>query len=140
MTIEKNKDLLRRYVEEVLNKRNVDAVDKFFAAGCVDHTAPPGTPLGIIGIKQLLAATLEAFSNMHVTIEDMIGEGDKIVSRFVGRGAHTTEFMGVAPTGKELTIMQINIDYIANGKIVEHWGLADQIALMQQLGVSPLTE
>ncbi len=140
MSIEKNKALLRRYVEEILNKRNVDAVHKFFATNCVDHTAPPGTPPGISGIKQLLAATLEAFSNLHVTIEDMIAEEDKVVSRLKGRGTHTTEFMGVAPTGKELNIMQINIDYIARGKIVEHWGLADQMALMQQLGVAPSTE
>ncbi len=139
MSIEKNKVLLRRYVEEVLNKRNVDAVHKFFAINCVDHTAPLGTPPGISGIKQLLAATLEAFSNLHVTIEDMIAEGDKVVSRFKGRGTHTTEFMGVAPTGKELTMMQVNIDYITEGKIVEHWGFADQIALMQQLGVAAST-
>ncbi len=139
MSVEKNKALLRRYVEEVLNKGNVDAVNKFFATNCVDHTAPPGTPPGASGIKQLLTVTLEALSNLHVTIEDMIAEGDKVVSRITGRGAHTTKFMGVAPTGKELTIMQISIDRIAGGKIVEHWGLADQMALMQQLGVVPST-
>ena len=139
MSIEKNKALLRRYVEEVLNKRNIDAVSKFFAANCVDHTAPLGTPPGISGIRQLLAATLEAFSDLYVTIEDMIAEEDKVVSRFKGRGTHTTEFMGVAPTGRKLTMMQINIDYIARGKIVEHWGLADQMALMQQLRVAPST-
>jgi len=139
MSVEENKALLRRYVEEVLNKGNVDAVDKFFAANCVDHTAPPGTPLGVDGIKQLLTATLAAFSNLHVTIEDMIAEEDKVVSRMTGRGTHTTKFMGVAPTGIELTIMQISIDCIAEGKIVEHWGLADQMALMQQLGDVPST-
>lgn len=139
MSVEENKALLRRYVEEVLNKGNVDAVDKFFAANCVDHTAPPGTPPGVDGIKQLLTATLAAFSNLHVTIEDMIAEEDKVVSQMTGRGTHTTKFMGVAPTGRELTIMQISIDRIAEGKIVEHWGLADQMALMQQLEVVPST-
>ncbi len=140
MSVEKSKVLLRRYVEEVLNKGNIDAVAKFFAANCVDHTAPPGTPPGVSGIKQLLTATLAAFSNLRVTIEDMIAEGDKVVSRFTGRGTHATSFMGVPPTGRELTIMQINIDRIAGGKIVEHWGLADQMTLMQQLGVVPSTE
>ncbi len=139
MSVEENKALLRRYVEEVLNKGNIDAVDKFFAADCVDHTAPPGTPPGVDGIKQLLTATLAAFSNLYVTIEDMIAEEDKVVSRMTGLGTHTTKFMGVAPTGRELTIMQISIDRIAEGKIVEHWGLADQMALMQQLGVVPST-
>lgn len=140
MSVEKNKALLRCYVEEVLNKRNVNAVDKSFATNCVDHTAPSGTPPGINGIKQLLAATLEAFPNLHVTIEDIIAERDKVVSRFTGRGTHRTKFLGVAPTGRELTLMQINIDRIAGGKIVEHWGLDDQMELMQQLGVVPSTE
>lgn len=139
MTVEEKKALLRRYVEGVLNKRNVDAVDKFFAANCVDHTAPPGAPPGVSGIKQLLTATLAASSDFHVTIEELIGEGDKIVSRFVGRATHTSEFLGVAPTGRELTIMQIGIDRVAGGKIVEHWGVADQMALMRQLGVVPST-
>lgn len=137
MPVEENKVLLRRYIEEVLNQGNVDAVDKFFAADCVDHTAPPGTPPGAHGIKQLLAARLTAFSNIHATIEDIIAEEDKVVSRFTARGTHTGEFLGIAPTGKEVSLMQISIDRVAGGKIVEHWGLADQMALMQQLGFVP---
>ncbi len=135
MSVEENKALLRRYVEKVLNEGNLNAIDEFFAVDCVDHTAPSGTSPGVNGIKQLLMVTFEAISNFCVTIEDMIAEGDKVVSLFKGRGTHTGEFMGIAPTGREITVMQISIDRIAGGKIVEHWGLADQMALMQQLGV-----
>lgn len=137
MSVEENKVLLRRYIEEVLNQGNVDALDRFFAADCVDHTAPPGTPPGVGGIKQLLSMTLAAFSNISVTIEDMIAEENKVVTRFTARGTHTGEFMGIAPTGKEVNLTQICIDRVASGKIVEHWGLADQMSLLQQLGGMP---
>lgn len=139
MSAEENKVLLRRYIEEVLNQGNIDSVDKFFAADCVDHTAPPGTAPGATGIRQLLTATLAAFSNIHATIEDIIAEENKVVTRFTARGTHTGEFLGIAPTGKEVSLMQISIDRVSGGKIVEHWGLADQIALMQQLGFAPST-
>ncbi len=139
MSGEENKVLLRRYIEEVLNQGNIDAVDKFFAADCVDHTAPPGTAPGANGIRQLLTVTLAAFSNIHATIEDIIAEENKVVTRFTARGTHTGEFLGIAPTGKEVSLMQISIDRISGGKIVEHWGLADQMALMQQLGFAPST-
>jgi len=138
MSLEENKTLLRSYMEEVLNKGNLNAVDRYYAPNCIDHTAPPGTPPGVDGIKQLLTVTLSAFSDIQVTIEDIVAEDDKIVSRFTIQGTHTGEFMGIAPTGREITVMQISIDRIADGKIVEHWGLADQMALMQQLGVGPL--
>lgn len=139
MSAEENKVLLRRYIEEVLNQGNIDSVDKFFAADCVDHTAPPGTAPGATGIRQLLTATLAAFSNIHATIEDIIAEENKVVTRFTARGTHTGEFLGIAPTGKEVSLMQISIDRVSGGKIVEHWGVADQTALMQQLGFVPST-
>ncbi len=138
MSLEENKTLLRSYMEEVLNKGNLNAVDRYYASNCIDHSAPPGTPPGVDGIKQLLTVTLSAFSNIQVTIEDIVAEDDKMVSRFTFRGTHTGEFMGIAPTGREVTVMQISIDRIADGKIVEHWGLVDQLSLLQQLGVGPL--
>jgi len=126
-------------MEEVIIKGNLDAVDKYFAPDCIDHTAPLGTAPGAGGIKQLLTVTLAAFSNIQVTTEDIIAEEDKVVSRVTFRGTHTGEFMGIAPNKREVTVMQISIDRIADGKIVEHWGLADQLSLMHQLGVGPST-
>jgi predicted ester cyclase len=105
MSLEENKTLLRSYIEEVLNKGNLNAVDRYYAPNCIDHSAPPGTPSGVDGIKQLLTVTLSAFSDIQVTIEDIVAEDDKIVSRFTIRGTHTGEFMGIAPTGREITVM-----------------------------------
>lgn len=137
MSVEEHKVLLRRYVDEVLNQGTVDALDQFFAADCVDHTAPPGTPLGVGGIKQLLSMTFAAFSNVSVTIDKLIAEENKVVTMFIVRGTYTGEFKGITTTGKEVNLMQISIDRIASGKIVEHWGLVDQMALIQQLGAVP---
>lgn len=71
----------------------------------------------------------------RVIIEDLIAEGDKVVFRFTASGTHQGEFMGIPPTEKRVTIMEIRIYRIIGGKIVECWGLFDQMGLMQQLGV-----
>jgi predicted ester cyclase len=71
----------------------------------------------------------------RVIIEDLIAEGDKVVCRFTASGTHQGEFMGIPPTEKRVTIMKIHIYRIIGGKIVECWGLFDQMGLMQQLGV-----
>ncbi len=71
----------------------------------------------------------------RVIIEDLIAEGDKVVCRFTASGIHQGEFMGIPPTEKRVTIMEIRIYRIIGGKIVECWGLFDQMGLMQQLGV-----
>ena len=129
-----NKDLVRAYVETVLNHGDLNALADFFAADCIDHTAPGGALLGRAGIGALLAATLAAFSDVRVTIEDLVAEGDTVASRLTLKGRHTGEFMGMAATGAEINTLQISIDRIADGRIVEHWGLTDQSALLQQLG------
>ena len=81
---------------------------------------------------------LKAFPDLHLTVEDMIAEGDKVVTRFTSRGTQTGAFMGIPPTGKQVTVSSIVIARIADGKIVEEWGLDDQMGMLQQLGVIPV--
>ena len=137
MSVEENKALLHRCMEEVLNKGNLDTLDQFYATDQIDHHAFPGISPGIEGMRQTYAIIHSAFANIHVTIDDMIAEGDKIVARFTATGIHKGEFMGIPPTGKEFSIMEIRIYRITDGKIVEQWGLLDESSLMQQLGVTP---
>ncbi len=139
MSVEENKALLHRYVEEVHNKGNLDALDQFYAADFVDHNAFPGIPPGIEGMRQTYTMIHSALTNIHIAINDMVAEEDKIVIRFTASGIHKGEFMGIPPTGKEFSIMEIRIYRIASGKIVEHWGLIDETSLMQQLGITPPT-
>jgi len=138
MSVEENKAILRRMYEEIHNKGNLAAADEFVASEFVDHNPPgPGVPPGPEGVKQGLGMFRAAFSDFHATIEDMIAEGDKVVARLTITGTHKGEFMGIAPTGKQVTVGVIDIVRIAGGKMVERWGQEDMLGMMQQLGIVP---
>ncbi len=140
MSTEENKALTRRLIEEAFNKRNLGMIDEFASPNAVDHAAPPGTPPGPEGFKQMPGMFLNAFPDLNITIEDMIAEGDKVVGRFAFRGTHRGEFMGIAPTGKQVNVTGIEINRIVDGKFVEHWENFDELGMMQQLGVVPPPE
>ena len=135
---EVNKANLRRFYDEVFNKKNRAAIDEFIAPNHVDHAAPPGLPGGIEGAKQTLTMYLTAFPDLHFTVEDLIAEGDKVVARLTARGTQQGAFMGIPSTGKQVTVTAIDINRIAGGKSVEHWLEMDTLGLLQQLGVAPM--
>ncbi len=137
MSIEENKVLMSRFLEEVFNKKNLAAIDEFIAPDQIDHTLPPFLPTTPEGTKRAIDMFLKAFPDMHLTIEDMIAEGDKVVIRYTSRGSQRGAFMGIPPTGKQMTVSSIIIARIADGKIVEEWGLDDQMGMLQQLGIIP---
>jgi predicted ester cyclase len=135
---EANKASVRRFYDEVFNKKNRAAISEFIAPNHVDHAAPPGLPGGIEGVKQTLTMYLTAFPDLHFTVEDLIAEGDKVVARLTTHGTQQGTFMGVAPTGKQVTVTAIDINRIVGGKSVEHWLQMDMLGLLQQLGVVPM--
>ena len=137
---EDNKALNRRFVEEVINQGNIEAIDELIDPGVVDHAAPPGVPTGREGAKQFFAIVRSAFPDLHHTIEDMIAEGDKVVMRSTWSGTHQGEFMGIPATGRRVRVSAIDISRVADGRIVEHWEQSDALGLMQQLGVIPPPE
>ena len=134
---EENKAKMRRLIDEGFNQGNLGVVDELIAPDAVDHNLPPGIGPGAEGLKQLITMFRTAFPNMHLATEDVIAEGDKVVARSTIRGTHKGEFMGIAPTGKQVTISGIDIVRSEGGKMVEHWGLTDDMGMMQQLGVIP---
>jgi steroid delta-isomerase-like uncharacterized protein len=87
--------------------------------------------------NQFLGQYLNAFPDVKATVEDLMADGDKVVARVSYRGTHQGAFRGIPPTGKQIAVTGINIFRIANGKLVEHWGLTDRLAVLQQLGVVP---
>jgi steroid delta-isomerase-like uncharacterized protein len=137
MSTEDNKALIRRFYDEVFNKKNRAAIDEFFAPDHVDHTLPPGLPVDTEGTKQAIAMTLSGFPDLRVTIEDMIAEGDKVVIRFTTHGTQQGTLGGIPPTGKQVAVSTIEITRIEGGKIVEDWGLDDRLGMLQQLGLIP---
>ena len=138
MSLEENKALVRRVTEEVFNKKNVAALDEFFAPNLVpNNPLPPGMSRDREGYRQLTTAILTAFPDFRVTIEDMVAEGDKVVVRATTRGTQEGDFMGAPATGKHATWSEIFIWRIEGGKVVETWAEVDRLGMMQQLGVVP---
>lgn len=135
MSARDNKDLVRHVLNELFNNQNLDVVDEYLAPDFVGHNVPPNISPDRQGVKQFARARANAFSGSRFTIEDQVAEGDQVVTRWTSRHTHTGEFLGVPPTGKEVTITGIMIHQIANGKIKEEWGEYDLFGLFQQLGV-----
>lgn len=133
----KNKEIARKLVEEGIIKGDLSVIDKYVAEDAVNHSAPPGMAEGREGIRQLFKMIRNAFPDYLVSFHDEIAEGDKVVHRATVTGTMKGEFMGMAPTGKKGSWMEIHILGFKDGMIVEHWGLVDEHAMMQQLGLMP---
>ncbi len=139
MATEQNKASFRRMLEEVFNKGNVSLVDEFLAPDFIEREElPPGFPPGREGVKVLVSVFRSAFPDFKATIDDMIAEGEKVVVRTTWRGTQKGEFMGIPPTGKNVSFGVIDIIRFAGDKGVEHWGIMDSTSLMQQLGAVPV--
>jgi predicted ester cyclase len=143
MSALENKALFRR-LAEALNTGPHGTWPEAFDAVCTttfvlhDPMAPPGLPPGPQGLKDYAYVPFfAAFPDMQITIEDQIAEGDKAAVRVTIRGTHQGDFMGIAPTGKHVTITAIGIYRVEEGKIAETWQNLDTLGLMQQLGAIP---
>ena len=134
--LEKNKAVVQRYVDEMQNAHSLDNIEDIFAEDFVDHMASSGGLYlgGMDGLKRGYATFLNAFPDVHVTVEDMIAEGDKVVAYKTLAGTHRGTHLGIPPTGKSVQYQIISIYRIKNGKIAEYWGLQDEVSLKRQLG------
>jgi predicted ester cyclase len=139
VTVQDNKALARRFWEEFWNQRNLAAVDEIVAPNFVLYT-PSGPINGPEGLKGYARTILGVSSDVQFTLDDIIAEGDKVVTRWSGRGSHTGSFAGRPPTGKRFTMTGISIFRIENDKIVEDRVAEDTFGFLQQLGVIPVPE
>jgi steroid delta-isomerase-like uncharacterized protein len=135
--VERNKAVIRRFVQEVQNEKNWAAFDELNADDFVNHSAPPGVPSDKAGGEMFLRGFLGAFPDCRFTIDDMIGEGDQVVTKKTFTGTHTAELNGIPPTGRRVTLQFADIMRVRDGQIVEHWLAMDQLSFLQQLGVIP---
>jgi len=136
MSTESNKAAVRRF-RAAFNAGDLDDAFAVFAPDAVRHVAGAPDPLTLEDFAQFGRAMLSAFSGATSTVEDVIAEGNKVVTRITFRGTHTGDLMGIPPTGRLVTVAETIIDQFADGRIVESWRLFDQMAMMQQLGVLP---
>jgi predicted ester cyclase len=132
---EQNKAIFCAIPEKVVNTGNLDAADHYFAPDFVDHTVPAGVPNGLAGFKAYVTRLRAAFPDLHLTVEDVVAEGEKVVVRATARGTMRGDFLGMKATGKAATWTEIHIGRLAAGKVVEHWATIDQLGTLQQLGL-----
>ena len=134
---EENKELLRRWFEEVWNKGRADAIDEMFDENGIAHglADDPSNPIkGPRNFRPFHTTFREAFPNMTIVIEDMVAEGDKVAARCSVRGKHEGEFMGRAATQARVEFTGMTIVRIDNGKIVEAWNNFDFMTMYKQCG------
>jgi steroid delta-isomerase-like uncharacterized protein len=127
---------VRRLIEEVIGRGNFALVEELVAADYVGHSSSPEINTRE-GHKQFLVALRQAFPDLQIKIEDQIAERDKVVTRWTARGTHQGEFAGIPPTGKQVVMTGIDIDRIANGKLVECWTKSDDLSMLQQIDAIP---
>ena len=136
MSTEENKNLVRRY-QEAYNTGKLDELDGILAPNLISHNHLPGVPTGLAGAKMVHQGLLTSFPDSKTTIEDLVAEGDRVVMRGTATGTHKGPFGGAPPTGKSFKVTTMSVFRIANGRIVEHWGVVDGTGVMQQLGLMP---
>jgi steroid delta-isomerase-like uncharacterized protein len=133
---EENKAIVLRHWEEVVSKGNLDLIDEIFAPDFVAHEAAQDIREPE-GVRQFIILLRAAFPDLHVTVEDVLAEGDKVVQRWSGHGSHQGELMGLPPSGKRISVAGITISRFEGGKVAEEWELYDMMGMMQQLGALP---
>ena len=140
MTTQDNKAIVQRWVDEVLNSRDVSDQSPAYELVATDFVGHfPGQPTleGLEAYRQFGAQYFSAFPDLQIMPEDLIAEGDKVTMRYAWRGTHKGELMGIPPTGKQVVTSGISILRIANGKIAEQWDNFDNLGMLQQIGVIP---
>jgi steroid delta-isomerase-like uncharacterized protein len=136
---EENKAVARRFFVEAWNQRRLEALDEIVAPDAVQHDPQDPFPdaRGPQAARQLVSLYQSAFPDTAMTIDAQAAEGDLVTTRWTARGTHRGELMGLAPTGRSVTVTGITIDRIADGRIAESWTNWDTLGLMQQIGASP---
>jgi steroid delta-isomerase-like uncharacterized protein len=127
-----------RHLYDLINAGDIDGFSRKLADDFVEHDEAPGFPPTKAGVVQYFQMLLAAFPDLRMNVEDVIASGDKAVARVRVYGTHKGEFMGMPATGKSASVNLIDITRFGDdGLAREHWGVVDQLALMQQLGAIP---
>jgi len=133
------KAVVRRNTEEVQSNGNFELFEELFADDFLDHTPQPGRTPDKAGARELYHVLREAFSDFHAEIHWQAADGDLVTTYKTYHGTHQGLFFGIAPTGREIHFETVDAMRVRNGQIVEHWGVANLLSLLQQLGAVSLT-
>ena len=136
-TAEANKAQFRRMYEEGLNQGILAVADEVIDPDCLDHEAHPGGDRGPESMRALITMLRTAFPDLHFAIEHLVAEGDTVAGRLTMSGTHEGPLMGMPPTGRSVRQNNMHFVRFRDGKAIEHWGVRDDLGMMQQLGVIP---
>jgi steroid delta-isomerase-like uncharacterized protein len=134
---EQNKNTVRDFIDGLFTKGDLGAVDTYLAEDFINHDPPFGVSADREGMRSASAMMRAGFPDWHSDLHQLIAEGDIVVERFTAGGTQRGEVMGVAPTGRTVSLPGINIFRLRDGLIVERWGRLDDLGLLQQLGLAP---
>lgn len=137
LSIEANKAVVRRAYDELVMAGDFSNLAEIVHEDYMDHTQPPGWATDRAGLQHQIAYFRSAFPNIHVTLEDMIAEGDLVMHRQTMRGTHLGEFFGIPPTGTVVEMTGMHLFRIADGKLIEHRANNDDLGMLRQLGAIP---
>ena len=129
--------IVRNMEEDLFNHRDPTAVDRYVSPAYTLRTAEEGAPAGREAVRAYIAAYLDGFRDLHISIDQLLGVEDKVVGVFTFTGTHGGVLFGQAPTGRTISVRQIAIYRLEGGQVVEEWEISDQLGLMQQLGAHP---
>ncbi|MEX3966748.1 ester cyclase [Paraburkholderia sp. EG286B] len=131
------RDMVRAFIEEVLNQGQIDAAERFFWEDMVEQVPFPGQGPGIEGLKDVVRGMRAAFPDMHWRVEEQLTEGDRVLTRFEWTGTHRGAFLGVDATGRSVKVWGMVIDRFQGARIKETRLIMDTLGLMIQLGAVP---
>lgn len=132
-----NKQIVSDLIREVWHQGNLDILSDFWSEDCINHAMPAANNRGLEALRiyhESLSVTLtEAFTDFQTEILQQIAEGETVVTQMRSTGKHQGTFLGIPATSKNITLSAMRIDRLQDGKIIEHWSIADMAGLMQQL-------
>ena len=137
MTTAENKKVVAAFVEDVINQGRLERADDLVALDFVELDPLPGQQQGREGLKDVIRGMRAAFPDLHWALDEVVAEGDKVVSRFTWTGTHRATFLGIPSTDRKVTVKGVVIDRLAEGKMADSRILMDSLGLMQQLGALP---
>lgn len=134
MSIEKNKQLVRRFIEEIINTGNVEDIESIISPDYVEVHDGVRHPIGIKGTIEHTLGVRQTYPDLKLTVEQQIAEGEWVATCITARGTHEGSWMGMKPTGKAVTFTGVNINRVVDGRIIEHGGAANMFGPLLEIG------
>jgi len=132
------KKIARRFIEEIVNTGKTETISEFIDPNYKDHNDKENEITGIEGAIAHIAAVRSTYPDLVVSIEQQICEGNIVVSHIIGRATHSGNWLGMKPTNKPITIHGVNIDKFKGNRIIEHWGMANSLEALLEIGAFPI--